>query len=560
MSTMVAPVHAAGLGNRAHNLARLATEQFDVLVIGGGITGAGIALDAASRGIKVALVERNDFASGTSSRSSKLVHGGLRYVAEYQFRVTREASEERYQLQRLAPHLVRSVPFLLPVYGGFKETTKLSAGLWLYDILATLRNTHLHRRLSPTQVHDMVPSLTTEGLDGGFVYYDCRTDDARLTIEVLKTAAAFGAVVVNHAQVEDFMRSRDQIAGVGVRDHIRGTSIEVRAHTVVAATGVWIDTLRPKADRGALPVTRPAKGVHLVLPEQRIGNGDVAMTLQTSRDHRITFVIPWMGRTLVGTTDTEYEGRLDQPRATVDDVDYLMEAIVRAFPERHLSAADILTVQAGLRPLVNDPGASTTGISREDRVFEGESGLISIAGGKLTTYRRMARKVVDIVARRLGTAGVDGIGPCRTGSIAIGGTMDDPVPAIGTLGEETQAHLLHLYGGQASTIASLLGDHPNLAARLVPGLPHVAAQVVYAARWEMGVTVSDVLIRRLRLANLDGGLALGCLHLVVPLLAQELGWSASEATAQMDNYREEVEQFAVPGRASIAASQGQESL
>jgi len=536
------------LGSRAINLDRLEHERFDLLVIGGGITGAGVALDAASRGLKVALVERDDFASGTSSRSSKLVHGGLRYVAQYQFKVTREASEERYRLQRLAPNLVRSVPFILPVYGGLKETAKLTAGLWLYDVLAALRNTHLHRRLTVDELHDMVPTLTTTGLDGGFVYYDCRTDDARLTVEVLKAAASFGAVIVNHAEVQGFLKEGRRICGIGVTDELGGRTMEVRSRTVVAAVGVWLDSLLRQDDRRAPSVVRPAKGVHLVLPEERIGNRGSALTLQTSRDHRITFVIPWMHRTIVGTTDTDYDGDLVQPRATSSDVEYLLEALTRAFPGQDLSADDVLTVQAGLRPLINIPGSRTASISREDHVLEGESGLISIAGGKLTTYRRMARKVIDLVAKRLAEQHFDRIGPCRTGSIPIGGQSDQPLPDLEGLPVDQRDHLVHLYGTQAVEVARLAGSSSALSERLVDDLPQVAAQVVYAVRNEMALTLSDILIRRLRLASTDRGLGMGCVEETADLTQQELDWSEAQRDLQLQRYRHDVGQFLVPGR------------
>lgn len=545
-----------GLGSRGANLDRMAREQFDVLVIGGGITGAGIALDAASRGLSVALVERDDFASGTSSRSSKLVHGGLRYVAQYQFKVTREASEERYRLQRLAPHLVRSVPFILPVYGGIKETAKLTAGLWLYDVLAALRNTHLHKRLSAAEVRARVPTLATDGLDGGFVYYDCRTDDARLTVEVLKTAANYGAVVANHARVDRLLFSAGRVAGAGVANVLDGGSLEVRARCVVAAVGVWLDSLQPPSEKGGAPIVRPAKGVHLVLPEPRIGNDGSALTLQTARDHRITFVIPWMHRTIVGTTDDDYDGDLARPRATAGDVAYLLEALARAFPGQRLSERDVISVQAGLRPLVNDPKANTAAVSREDQVMESPSGLIAIAGGKLTTYRRMARKVVDLVAKRLTEQHVGEIGPCRTGSIPIGGQTSEELRGGADLDASQAAHLAHLYGAQAGTVAEIARSRAALRTRLAPDLPQIAAQVVYAVRNEMALTVSDVLIRRLRLANTDVAMGLRCLDLVADLMQPLLRWDAGERTRQLDEYRRDVEQFAVPGRpmATVAGS------
>jgi glycerol-3-phosphate dehydrogenase len=330
-------------------------------------------------------------------------------------------------------------------------------------------------------------------------------------------------------------------------DHLTNSSLEISARCVVAAAGVWLDTLRPKADAGVTPLTRPAKGVHLVFPESRIGNRDVALTLQTTRDHRITFVIPWMGRTLVGTTDDDYAGELDQPRASHEDTEYLMEAVMKAFPGQRLSSDDIISVQAGLRPLVNDQNDTSAGVSREDRVVESDSGLISIAGGKLTTYRRMAKKVVDLVAKRLVEQRIPS-GACRTGSIPIGASTAGPMPLLARQPADIQAHLVHLYGGYAENVCALAEGRPALLKQLAPDLPHIAAQIVFAVRDEMAVSLGDALIRRVRFTPTDRALGLGAVNDAADLLTQELGWSSEERESQIKRYRNEILQFTVPGR------------
>src|SRR5215472_3524109 len=315
---------ALSLGRRDDQIERLRTERFDLAVVGGGITGAGIALDAASRGLKVALVEKDDFASGTSSRSSKLIHGGLRYLAQYRFRLTREALSERSLLQQLAPHLVEPIPFLFPIYHGRLEVWRVNTGLWLYDLMAGLRRTKVHRKLNRSQTLARVPHLKPQGLRAAFVYYDARTDDARLVVEVLKSAVDHGAVVANYVAADRVLSSGGRAAGLLARDVTSGSSFEIRARKVVTATGVWLDQTFGDAPVGQRRI-RPAKGVHIVVPRERVG-GDTAIAFPTP-DNRLMFVIPWQGATLIGTTDTDYAGPLDDPRADRADLEYIFKVV-----------------------------------------------------------------------------------------------------------------------------------------------------------------------------------------------------------------------------------------
>ena len=384
-------------------LERLRREHFDVLVVGGGITGAGVAWDAAARGLRVGLIERADFAGGTSSRSSKLIHGGLRYLAQGRVVLTREAVQERGRLQRLAPHLVDLLPFAFPIFNGPPERLKLAAGLWLYDAFAAGSGAPRHSWLGREETLAAIPGLRQDGLSGAFLYRDARTDDARMVLEVLHAAAGAGAAVANYLSMEGLLSVKGRAAGVGALDRLSGETMEVQARVVVLATGVWLDRVAPPTGRGVR--VRPAKGVHLFLSPGHVPQ-ETALYLSTTRDRRLVFVIPWLGRTMIGTTDTAYEGDLASPRATAGDVHYLLDAVNAAFPGAGLGTADVLSSQAGLRPLISDgdEGGSTAGLSREDRVFETEAGAIAIAGGKLTTFRRMAEKVVDLALRRLGAA------------------------------------------------------------------------------------------------------------------------------------------------------------
>ncbi|MCI0489472.1 MAG: glycerol-3-phosphate dehydrogenase [Blastocatellia bacterium] len=520
------------LRTRAANLDRIENETFDLAVIGGGITGAGIALDAASRGLSVALIEKRDFASGTSSRSSKLIHGGLRYLEHFEFRLVREALRERATLARLAPHLAAPLPFLVPVYSDARRSPlgsnrlKLRLGLWLYDMLAGRHNKKeifkkeifivRHEWVGRDELLRLAPALDSDGLRGGFLYYDGLTDDARLVIEVIKAAAERGAAVANYAAARGLELNADSVSTIEVEDMLAGRSLRVRAKVIVNATGVWADEVIGLSDASAGRRLRPSKGIHIVVPAEKLNNR-AAVLIPSLGEQRFLFVIPWQGRTVIGTTDTDYTGSLDDPGVCADEIDRVVESAARYFPEANLSTADVISAFAGLRPLAAREGASTAELSRAEEIIESRSGLLSIIGGKLTTYRRMAERVVDMVADRLNRKGeLSSVHPCETERIELAGgasmkndLKQEAVRAASEydLAVETVEHLMRSYGGNYRVILEITRKASELKAALIEGLPHIEAEVIYAARYEMAATVEDFLARRTRIALLarEGG-------------------------------------------------------
>jgi glycerol-3-phosphate dehydrogenase len=528
---------------RAANLERMRSEVFDLAVIGGGVTGAGVALDAASRGLTVALVEKRDFASGTSSRSSKLIHGGLRYLERLHFGLVRESLHERAVLSRIAPHLSKPLQFLVPVYSSSERSPlganrlKLAAGLWLYDLLAGRRNIGRHQWLSREAALKQAPALEPRGLRGAFVYYDCLTDDARLVIEVIKAAAAHGALVANYVSARGFRKDDDGVSKVEIDDTRDGGSFELRARVVVNATGVWSDEVSRLSDARAPKRLRPSKGIHVVVPSERLEN-QTAVLIPSLGESRFLFVIPWQGRTVIGTTDTDYAGSLDDPRAEADEVDRVVQSAARAFPDARLSTEDVISTFAGLRPLIAADGQSTKELSRKEEIFEDNSGLITITGGKLTTWRRMSERVADLVGRRLET--IDGVRRPRahrsvTENIQLaGGTphndaRQEAQRAAAEFGVDvaTVEHLMGTYGGNYRVVLELTRESEELKTTLIDGLPHIGAEVVYAARCEMAVTVEDFLSRRTRIELLARDQGRSCVTRVSSWLGRELGWPAA---------------------------------
>ncbi|HEX6312710.1 MAG TPA: glycerol-3-phosphate dehydrogenase/oxidase [Acidimicrobiia bacterium] len=516
-------------------LRRLADEQFDVLVVGGGITGAGVALDAASRGLRTALVERHDFASGTSSKSSKLVHGGLRYLQQREVGLVYENLAERRIALRNAPHLVRTLPFLIPLFtrdGLFNKRLARAFGtaLWMYDLTGGLRSAPRHRRISKEAALAHMPTLPPDRVSGAYVYYDARADDARFTLAIARTAAAHGAAVANYANVIALHKDeRGRICGARV--DADGTEIDVRARAVVNATGVWADEVR-RLDEGADPHSmRPAKGIHITLPWSKVRN-DIAAIVPVPKDRRSVFVVPWGDLTYVGTTDTDYDGDVDDPQCTPDDVAYLLSAVNAAVVEP-VTEADVVGTWAGLRPLLR--GASderTADLSRRHAVRRSESGVVTVTGGKLTTYRKMAADAVDVVGAFLGRRQ-----RCRTRRLPIHGA-EGFTPAAGTgLEPGLHEHLAGRYGTEADAVRALVDDDPALGDALVPGLPYLRAEAVFAARHEMASTLDDVLSRRTRARLLARDASARAADGVSRLLASELGWSDAERTRQVEEYR-----------------------
>lgn len=551
-------MQAFSSATRSHNLARLQAETFDVLVIGGGVTGAGVALDAVARGYSVALVEKLDFASGTSSKSTKLVHGGIRYLPNFDFALVREALIERGLLLHNAPFLVRPVGFVLPIYegerhpvgmrfttpGGLGLGLLLDIGLWLYDRLAGKRNIAHHRRLSRKQVLELAPGLVQDGLKEGFIYYDAQTNDARLTLTLVRTAARLGAVIANYTGVQAFISENGHVSGARLCDHAGQQEFTVRARHIVNATGIYSEQVESLVEQEPQVRIEPSKGVHLVFAREKLQVGQDAIVLPETDDKRILFLVPWESRVIFGTTDTG-SGDLDHPTATREDIHYLLKHLKR-YLAVNLSEEDILSVYAGYRPLVLPHKAthSSAQLSRTHAVLQSPSGLVSIVGGKLTTYRRMAQDTVDLLQRRdsraiqhptihlplLGSAGW----PEAQSELASQGSV------LG-LDERVIDHLSSIYGTEIRAIFKLLEEDPTLAERLVADLPYIRAQVVHACRAEMAMTPYDVLARRTSIILEDRQRGLGAAEHVADLMARELHWSPEQRARLVEAYRSAVQ-------------------
>jgi glycerol-3-phosphate dehydrogenase len=548
-------MQALSSSTRAHNISLMGSEEFDVLVIGGGVTGAGVALDAVARGYKVALVEKVDFASGTSSKSTKLVHGGIRYLPNFDFALVREALVERGLLLRNAPYLVHSVGFVLPIYKGDRHpvglpfTTPwgiglgliLDIGLWLYDGLAGRHNVRRHRRLSRKKVMELAPALVTENLKEGFIYYDGQTNDARLTMAILRTAVQYGATVANYAEVISFLTEDGKVRGAHVRDNSGDQQFVVRARHIVNATGVFSEQVEALTEAGSLVHIEPSKGVHLVFSREDVKIGDDAIVLPETDDKRILFLVPWESRAVFGTTDTG-SGDLDHPTSTQDDIDYLLHHLNR-YLSVNLTADDIISVYAGYRPLLRARSSahSTAKLSRTHAVLQNPSGLVTIVGGKLTTYRRMAQDTVDVLSRRDGSTSP----PHPTQNLPLTGSAGWPAvqrdlevkgKELG-LSPQTISHLGESYGSHANSLLSLIEGDASLGERLIEDLPYVRAEVVYACRHEMAMTLDDMLARRTSIILEDRDLGAGIVDEVAALMAKELDWSPEQQRSMIDAYR-----------------------
>src|SRR5580698_2323123 len=534
---------------RADALRRLADETFDVLVVGGGITGAGVALDAASRGLKTALVEKDDFASGTSSKSSKMIHGGLRYLQQREFRLVYENLAERQHLLDNAPHLVSPLPFLIPLFGRDGVVSKTVArsyatALWLYDLTGGWRIGKRHRQVTKEEALAHLPTLSITHLVAGFLYFDARADDARLTLTVARTAAhEFGAVVANYTPVVRLTTGTDGTAdGAIVRPVPDDETSEfpVRARVVVNASGVWADAVRA-LDEGRDPhAIRPAKGVHVTVPASRLPC-DIAAVIPVPKDKRSIFVVSWPETDLVylGTTDTDYTGPLDDPACTPEDVDYLLDA-ANAITTLRLTRADVTGVWAGLRPLLAPTAKGghvserTADLSRRHTVTTSSHGVVTVTGGKLTTYRKMAQDTVDVVVSRLGES------PhrrrCVTKTLPLMGATTkarDPVTLA-----QPHARLLGRYGTAATDVLALADGRPELLDPVVAGLPYTGAEVLYAVREEMAGTLDDVLSRRTRATIQRAQPTMDAATAVANLMAPDMGWDEEEAREQVARFTE----------------------
>jgi glycerol-3-phosphate dehydrogenase len=531
---------------REEALAAFQADRFDVVVIGGGITGAGVALDAASRGYSVALVERADFAIGTSSRSSKLVHGGLRYLQNFDLGLVREALLERGLMTNLAPHLVRPLPLLVPGFDGKRPDRLTGVGLNMYDVMATERlrrrarqsdewSPDRHRMISAEEVIELLPALAGRKPSGAYLFYDCQTDDVRLVLTVLGEAERFGTVMANRCDVLGLIEENGRAAGVTVEDRASGGQFEIRADNVVNATGVWADRIKGDElhNEAEVPQIRPSRGTHVTLSQDRLPIN--AGAIVPAGSGRSIFALPWLGRTLVGTTDNDYEGPLDHIAPDPADIDYLLEAC-NAFFGESLSTADLTGAYAGVRPLIStgDPKKSVD-ISRKAELYETSSGLVTITGGKLTTWRRMAKLAVDRIVEREGRDA-----PCRTHEIPLGQPAEpDDLPDVVGVDDGSLALLAHRYGYAAREVLALAGQRPELARRVVPDLPDLLAEAPFSVRNEQASDLPDVLLRRTRLgllaahALVDPG---GPARTVAEAMAPELGWDAAEVDAQIERW------------------------
>ena len=544
---------------RAAALKALEADSFDLVVIGGGVTGAGCALDAASRGYSVALVERADYASGTSSRSSKLIHGGLRYLQNFDLGLVREALLERSLLVKLAPHLVKPLPLLVSAFDDKRPDRLVGMGLNMYDVMAREGfrgrsgrrarraaealgeeewSPARHRTIEGDEVCSLLPALAPRKPTSAYLFYDCQTDDARLVLTILGEAERFGAVCANRCEVTGLVERAGRAAGVLVRDAEGGGEFELAADNVINATGVWADRIRPDElhDEAEVPRIAPSRGTHLTFSREdlRLNAGAIV----PAGGDRTIFALPWLGRTLIGTTDNDYDAEdLDHIPPSEEDVDYLLKAVNDYF-EISLTAADATGAYAGVRPLIStgDPKKSVD-ISRKEELYETSSGLVTITGGKLTTWRRMAKLAVDRIVDREGRDA-----PCRTDEIPLGMAAEEAdLPPVDGVSEEAYPHLAGRYGHAARDVLALAAERRELAERITPDLPDLLAETVIAARLEQVGSLADVFLRRTRLGLLDSRPLIGAdasvPRTVADAIAPELGWDEARVDAELDDWQ-----------------------
>jgi glycerol-3-phosphate dehydrogenase len=533
---------------RSTSLEALRTETFDLVVVGGGITGAGVALDAAARGMQVALVERDDFASGTSSKSSKLIHGGLRYLQQGEIGLVYEALAERQRLLRNAPHLVKTLPFLIPMFGKggvipAKISRLLGSAMWGYDLTGGWRVGKLHERLDHDEALNYMPTLPPDRLVSAYLYYDAAADDARLVLTVLRTAALeHGAVVANHVSAVGVSKGTDGLVD-GVEVDADGERFTIRTRSLVNAAGVWSDQVRT-LDEGVDPDSiRPAKGVHLTVPWDKVRNR-IAAVVPVPADRRSVFVVPNGRFTYIGTTDTDYDGPVDDPQCTPEDVEYLLSAINFSCTEE-ITTDDVVGTWAGLRPLVKSGATGRTAdLSRKHKVARSDSGVVTITGGKLTTYREMAADTVDeviesVLSQRPGYAG---FGSSTTKKLALRGaagydTLGEAAASHPEVPLEVVQHLGSRYGGEARVLLAEVQSDPSLLEPLVPGLPYIRAEALFAVRHEMARSVDDVLSRRTRSRLLGRDDSATAAPEVGRLIGEDLEWSATDADRSVEEYQ-----------------------
>lgn len=529
---------------RAQSIQKIKKDRFDLCIIGGGITGAGIAMNASLRGLRVVLIEKSDFAAGTSSKSSKLVHGGFRYLAQFEFGLVREALVERYYLINLAPHLVSRLPTIFPIYedseAGF---WKVKAGMLLYDLLSGSRNIGKHKMLSAKRLSGLMPELRKDGLRGGAQYFDARADDSRLVMAAIQSATLAGCEAISYFAAVRFEMKDGSVSAVHARDELDGSEHVIQAGTFVNAAGPWSDDVRSLADGPSQKRLRATKGIHLVLSRKRIPINYAAMIL-SSLDGRPLFAIPWDDFVVLGTTDTDFSGSLEEICATPDDAAYLLDSFGHYFPELHLGDQDIISSFAGLRPLTAQQGKSTSEVSREHEIFESPGNVFNIIGGKLTTFRPMARDLMKLVAHEKGLS--------LSGEELIDRTplygSEDKRPDHNMTGFERRMeeelslppaivhYLFGTYGCHCEELMEILRSDPQGLERIIPDLPFIWGQLLYAIEHEMTVSLDDFLIRRTHIFSLDRQRGRGVVREVAGRMGKILNWSEAEKENQIDKY------------------------
>jgi glycerol-3-phosphate dehydrogenase len=529
-------------------LTQLSAEPADLLIIGGGINGAGIARDAAMRGLRTILVEQNDLGSGTSSRSSRLIHGGLRYLEEGEFGLVLEANRERRTLQRIAPHLVWPLAFVFPIHRGDRISRwQLAAGMLLYDVLALFRNVRTHRILGKREMLEAEPMLRDRGLLGGAQYYDAQCDDVRLVIATARSAIHHGGMVANYMAVTALERTAGRVVGAELEDRLTGERSVVRASVVVNATGPWADRVRRLEDSGAAVLVQPTKGVHILVDRSRIDNRH-AIAFTSPIDGRVMFVLPWGDLAYIGTTDTDTVEPPDELKVTDDEIVYLLRSANSRFPSARLGVEDVRASWAGLRPLVLDrERRSASSRPREHVIVQGSGGMLTVVGGKLTTYRSMAAEVVDQAMRELRHRdGRPRHAEARTSEEPLPGGEAADLSQFRERGLElgipasSVDHLLRHYGTEAAGIFNLGGADRRLFRRLLPPHPAIEAEVVHAVRRELAQTVEDVLVRRFHLFYEHSDHGALAAQRVAELMGEELGWDDERVSREADRYRAHV--------------------
>ncbi len=533
---------------RALNLRRLAQEQFDLLVIGGGITGAAILRDAAMRGMKTALIEKGDFASGTSSKSSKMIHGGLRYLKQMDIDLVKESLAEREKLLKLAPHLVQSAPFLIPTYAGLMERIEMRMGLIGYDFLKRDSSLGRHRHLSIEEVQQAEPLLHTEKLSGGFIYYDCLVDDARLTLATIKSAHEHGAVAANYARAIGFRNDSGTLRRVKFYDELSRNEGEIGARVVAIAVGPWTDEIFQPPDHIA-PLLRPTKGIHVVFPRSRLNVNHVVVV--PTADKRIIFAVPRDDFTYVGTTDTDYTGSIDSVPVESGEIDYLLNTLNHYFPSTQLTPEDIISTWAGLRPLLSQEKEPSK-MRRDYQMVFNKDGVAAIVGGKLTIHRTMAANLLDQMLQSYAHRLPKSFHTCQTDTTQLtGGEMAEfgAYSRAQTLGlvnrwklaPETAFRLVCSYGRNHLDILAIGLQNRKLLEPLIPGFPVLKAEVVYAVEDEMAITLEDFISRRTDLMHFNKQQGLQAVEAIARLMGHLLGWKRRQRKAEILKYRRAVQ-------------------